>query len=432
VQTDLQQRARKVLETNWRDGFTIPSKRLYPFQWNWDSGFIAHGYLHFDLDKARQEIAHLFDGQWSHGMLPHIIFRSQPATPYFPNASFWDSQCSPLAPKDLATSGITQPPVHGAILQAIYRKQPQQGADFVKFMWPKVMALHRYFYQYRDPKQEGLVYIQHNWESGFDNAPIWDQPLANIDLSTVTVPAYQRADTGQVDPEQRPTKTDYDRYIYLVDLFKKHRYHDGAVAEHSPFLVQDPTFNALLIRSNESLLELAAELQLDPQELHDWQELSTTHINQKLWNEELGYYQAWDLVKDQPIISEGLPGYLPLCCAAPGPVRAQKMVRRLFEEYSSNDYRLLPSQSPFSSTFDPKKYWRGPVWINTNWLIHQGLRRYGYEEEASQLKQSIVDTLSHFGFYEYFDPRREQNDAKGYGGDDFSWSAALLIDLLNQ
>ncbi|MCB9214212.1 MAG: glycoside hydrolase, partial [Alteromonas sp.] len=48
--TDLVKRAQKVLLQNWKEGFTIPCEGLYPFQWNWDSGFIAIGWAHFDLE----------------------------------------------------------------------------------------------------------------------------------------------------------------------------------------------------------------------------------------------------------------------------------------------------------------------------------------------------------------------------------------------
>ncbi len=42
------EKAKKVLGNNWTGGFTKPSPKLYPHQWNWDSGFISIGYSHFD------------------------------------------------------------------------------------------------------------------------------------------------------------------------------------------------------------------------------------------------------------------------------------------------------------------------------------------------------------------------------------------------
>ena len=49
----LVEKAKRVLIGNFqKKGFTIPSKNLYPFQWKWDSGFIAIGLAHFDIEKA--------------------------------------------------------------------------------------------------------------------------------------------------------------------------------------------------------------------------------------------------------------------------------------------------------------------------------------------------------------------------------------------
>ena len=40
-----------VLDSNWKDGYTVPSPYLYPFQWLWDSGFIALGLSHYDEES---------------------------------------------------------------------------------------------------------------------------------------------------------------------------------------------------------------------------------------------------------------------------------------------------------------------------------------------------------------------------------------------
>ncbi len=69
-------KAKKVLENNWTGSFTKPSLKLYPHQWNWDSGFISIGYSHFKQKKARTELESLFKGQWKNGMLPNIVFHN--------------------------------------------------------------------------------------------------------------------------------------------------------------------------------------------------------------------------------------------------------------------------------------------------------------------------------------------------------------------
>ena len=117
----------------------------------------------------------------------------------------------------------------------------------------KVYFNHQYFYNHRDPKNEGLVYIYHNWESGTDNSPIWDDIWTTMNPPEYT---FERRDTTHVDASERPSKKEYDHYLHIIEIAKEHHYNDEKIAELSPFLVQDPLFNAMLIKSNESLINL--------------------------------------------------------------------------------------------------------------------------------------------------------------------------------
>ena len=51
--------ARRILVDNSRGDYTIPSPKLYPFQWNWDSAFTALGWAEFDVERAWREIEKL-------------------------------------------------------------------------------------------------------------------------------------------------------------------------------------------------------------------------------------------------------------------------------------------------------------------------------------------------------------------------------------
>ena len=55
-----------------------------------------------------------------------------------------------------------------------------------------------------------------------------------------------------------------------------------------------------------------------------------------------------------------------------------------------------------------------------------GLEAYGYEEHAERMQQTIVTLCREQGFHEYFDP----TSGEGLGSILFSWSAALLLDVL--
>ena len=96
-------------------------------------------------------------------------------------------------------------------------------------------------------------------------------------------------------------------------------------------------------------------------------------------------------------------------------------------------FRVMPSFDPDHWIFDPKKYWKGPIWSQMNWLLCQGFRRYGFDGTANRVKWDFLDLVDKLGFHEYFDPRREVADAldHGYGGDHFSWTAAVVLDLIS-
>ncbi len=295
--------AQTVLDKNWRSGYTIPSPRLYPFQWNWDSGFIALGLAWSRPPRALEEVRSLFRGQWRNGFLPHIVFH-QPDANYFPGPDVWQTAGLPDAPRDLATSGITQPPVFAFVLERLLTTPAAQLPEWSAFlaeMFPKIVAFHRYLYTHRDPLGEGLVYIQHNWESGTDNSPAWDAVFDAMDPRNARDVAHLRRDLRSIDAAHRPTNENYRRYIYLVDLFAQYRYDDDAIAQESPFLVQDILFNSLLARSNQSLIALGRQLGHDIAEIESWNARTTAALNAKLWDAEAGHYFSFDLRANRPL-----------------------------------------------------------------------------------------------------------------------------------
>ena len=139
---------KNILNNNWRDGYTIPSARLYPFQWNWDAGFIALALSYINQDRAMEEVEFMFKSQWSNGMLPHIAFHKQNDN-YFPGPDVWETDNLKNSSKVVSSTGITQPPVFGFILNRMHNQMHQhpQWHTFLEKIFPKVVDFHRYLYQ---------------------------------------------------------------------------------------------------------------------------------------------------------------------------------------------------------------------------------------------------------------------------------------------
>jgi glycogen debranching enzyme len=88
-------------------------------------------------------------------------------------------------------------------------------------------------------------------------------------------------------------------------------------------------------------------------------------------------------------------------------------------------WRLLPSTSPAEPAFEPRNYWRGPVWPVINWLLWHSLRQLGYSDRADELRRDSLGQIAAAGdFAEYFEPFT----GKPLGSSQQSWTAAVTLD----
>src|ERR1700694_5664358 len=176
---NLAQRAQHVLDRNRRGDWTCPSRGLYPHQWLWDSCFIAIGLARHDPQRAASELRALFRGQWSNGMLPHMIFAED--TRDVGSKRIWHSKKNPHAPRDVETSCITQPPLAAVAAWRVAQALPTPDRSrFLADLYPKLVEYHRWLYRERDLHHRGLVTLIHPWECGLDTTPPWMEALRQM------------------------------------------------------------------------------------------------------------------------------------------------------------------------------------------------------------------------------------------------------------
>ena len=418
-----------VLDANWLGHGTRPSQ-LYPHQWSWDSACIAMGYARWNQDRAERELRSLFAGQWANGLLPHIVFASGDGR-YFPGPEFWQSDRSSDAPSGIDTSGIVQPPIHATAALRLH----QQSADherslaFLAELAPKLAAWHAYLYRERTRGDDGLVEIWHPWESGMDNSPLWDEALRRINPNDDEIPEYERVDVELANPAERPTDGEYDRYVYLVGLFRGLDYRSDRIQEVTPFALQSVLFNSLLVQANRDLAEIARLLDEETTRYEEWAELTATGIDTKLWSATDAVYADYDLIAQSYVAARTAAGLSPLHAGIPTPERARRMIEELAGsrvDVNGGESWVVTSLSPRDPGFMPTRYWRGPIWPILNWALQRGLDRYGYHELATQVRRALIDLSSRGGFWEHYSPVT----GKGHGGASFAWTAGLVLDVL--
>lgn len=405
----LDQQARDIMRTNDKGTYTIPTKGLYPYQWNWDSAFAAFGFAGFDIERAWVELDTLFSGQWQNGMVPHILFHTVDPD-YFPGPDVWS--CAGKGP--IPSSGISQPPIAATMARLIYAKDPETGAKRLQPLFDKMLAWHNWFMDWR-LDENNAVCITHPWEAGRDNAPDWDGAMAALDPGDVG--EYHRRDISHVDNSMRPKKYDYDRYIWLVQRGGRLHWDDAAMLENTPFRIADPTMTFTLLRAQRDLMELGRILGRDVTTIETAiQRLESGAA--ALWNAELGSYDARDAVSGKWAHSISNASFLCWYAGLPAP-EMRPVLKRVTEDVAYG----IPSLDPHDSRFDSKRYWRGPVWAVMNMLAGMGMAETGMTDEALALRESTAQLIAEHGFSEYFDPC----DGAPAGGQFFTWTAAIWL-----
>jgi hypothetical protein len=427
-------KAQSVLDDNDRGKYTVPSAGLYPHQVLWDSCFVAIGRCHYDVERAKSEVLSLLSAQWQNGMIPHIVFSNEKR--YWWDRRIWRSKINPNASSSKASSGISQPPMLVEAVVRIGRQlSKEKEIDWYKSVFPQLVKYHLWLYRERDPKSEGLVVQIHPWETGLDNSPpcmielrnkCWPKWFRILDKSYIDkLSNHLRFDSKYVPSSERASNSESLALYYLLRKIRHNKYDSKTILFDPAFAIQDVTYNSILIRANNLLSEISKTIHLKlPTELSNHFAKANKSLD-SLWdNQDLQYYSR-QLLSGKLIKEPSIGTFLPLYAGTISHEQATELVKLLENKATFNLKFSIPTVPANSPWFSEYKYWQGPTWINTNWLIIDGLNRYGFHEQARTLAKATLEIVNKSGFYEYYDsltgtPR---------GVNNFSWTAALIIDL---
>ena len=94
------------------------------------------------------------------------------------------------------------------------------------------------------------------------------------------------------------------------------------------------------------------------------------------------------------------------------------------KKYNKDNKYLFPSINSKHKSFEEKRYWRGPVWVNCNWIIYQGLKNKD-KKFAETIRKKTLNLVEKKKFREYYSCK----SGLGMGAKNFSWTAALYLDF---
>lgn len=429
------EQAKAVLDMNDRGNYTQPAHGLYPHQWLWDSCFIAIGLRHLDTERAKLELLSLLRGQWHNGMLPNIVFRDDPQ--YRTDRNIWRSWLSPFAPNDIMTTGITQPPMLAeAVVQVGAKMAWPERRSWYRSVYHELLEYHQWLYNDRDPHHEGLVMQIHPWETGLDNTPPWmdemHEHLLPLWIRFIEKIKFDRVinlfrrDVRSVPIDQRFSTIEALALLDIQRRLRRKGYDINKILNHSLFTIEDLTFNSIFVRANTHLRDIAKALREELPEDLEKRMHRTEKALEHLWDPYSAQYYSRDFITHRLLKTPSIATLMPLYAGSITQERAEQLVRLLENEHSYGPAYPVPSVPVNSFWFHSKLYWQGPSWVNTNWLIIDGLKRYGFKDHAAALTESTLEMVKRSGCYEYFDPI----NGEPAGAANFSWTAALAIDLL--
>ena len=209
-------------------------------------------------------------------------------------------------------------------------------------------------------------------------------------------------------------------------------------------------FNAFLALECETLAGFARQIGRED-DARAWEHTRQgliERINSRLWDEQAGFYLDYDIQAGRHSSVLAASGFLPLIAGAPSPAQARRLAEHLANPATFGTPLPVASVAASHPRHAPDM-WRGPVWVNLNWLIAFGFERYGMHEQAELIRRKTVAEIEKFGlaygtFFEFFDDRQQVDPPallrKGKLAPrqspfhqvffDYGWTATLYVDLV--
>lgn len=266
---------------------------------------------------------------------------------------------------------VTKPPL---IAWAAWKLYEMDGdREFLDEIYEPIVRWNSWWFDKNDVDANGLCEYHHPYSSGLDDSPLWDvgMPVESPDLNT---------------------------YLYL---------------------------------QQETLSKIANVLG-EKKDAEMWSQRADALLKQLIrlkWDAKAGLFWATHNGKRINVVTPF--NLYPLITGQMPPEIAARLVEHLTDESKFWPRYPIPTVALDDPKHDPLQMWRGPTWVNINYLFIEGLQRSGYTEVARELCRRTLDLIAgQPDIYEYYHPQTGANPPKA--ASIFGWSAAIHIDLALQ
>lgn len=266
---------------------------------------------------------------------------------------------------------VTKPPLLAWSAWKLYEVDGDR--EFLEEIYEPIVRANGWWFEKNDLDGNGLCEYQHPFSSGLDDSPLWDEGMP----------------------------------------------------------VESPDLNSYLFLQQEALARIA-EVIGEADEAEMWRqraEAMARRLVLRSWDPDTGYFLA---MHNGARVNVRTPfGLFPLLTGRLPADISRRLVSHLTNEAEFWSRYPVPSVAMDDPKYDPQRMWRGPTWVNINYLLIEGLQRSGYPELARDLRKRTLDLICRGDdIYEYYHPETGENPPMAAAT--FGWSSAVLIDLAIQ
>jgi putative isomerase len=266
---------------------------------------------------------------------------------------------------------VTKPPIMAWAALKLHETDPD--LDFLQEIYVPLVRWNAWWFSMNDDDADGLAQYNHPYSSGLDDSPLWDYGVP----------------------------------------------------------VESPDLNTYLCMQVGSLAMMAETLGMDAEGAM-WRRRAAAIVRRMIedyWDEEAGLFRA--LHDNEPIPVVTPFNLYPLWTGQlPDNIRNRLIAHLTDPDEFWGEY-VIPSVARNDSHYDPETMWRGPVWVNINYIFVEALRRIGEYDLARTLQEKTLNLImSQPGIYEYY--HAETGEPPATAAEAFGWTAAVFIDLAIQ